>query len=115
MPGLQAHVIQDGREGHAICGDLCERSEGVTRNVASLPFEIGLQLGEAQVKITSSQLEWQGRTVVLFRVVGDDSFGWVEAAVLLEGTVELVTHRLQPNHSSCAQFGLPKSVSVIEA
>ena len=102
MPGLQAHVIQDGREGYTICGDLCERSEGVTRNVALLPFQIGLRLGEAQVKITSSQLERQGRTVVLFRVVGDDSFGWAEAAVLWGRTIEVVTHRLQPNHSSCA-------------
>ena len=37
-----------------------------------------------------------------------------ESSCVVGGLVKLV-HRLQPNHHSCAQFGLPKSVLAKEA
>ena len=60
-------------EGCAICGYRGENiqvKEGVTHKVALLLYLDGLKIGDAQVKITSSQWERKGRTVVLIRFVG---------------------------------------------
>jgi hypothetical protein len=54
--------------------------KGVSCTVALLLYLVSLQTGEAHVKSISSQLERHSRTLVLFRVLGDDSIDWAEAA-----------------------------------
>ncbi len=47
-----------------------------------------LKTGEKIVQISSKPLSQLGREEVLFRVVGDSSLGWTEAAVSWGGTID---------------------------
>lgn len=79
------------------------------------PAEGNLQIGEKVFNTGCKSLSRGGRNSVMFRVVGDDSFGWAEAAALWGGTVEAVIHRQQPNHRINEPFYLPRSISVAAA
>ena len=48
-------------------------------------------------------------------MVGENSFGWAEAAALWGRNIEMVTHRHKSNHRNCEHFNLPRSISYAEA
>lgn len=75
----------------------------------------GLQTGEKVIVTSSKLLSRSGREDIKFRVVGDRSFGWGEAAVAWGGEVEAITHRQKDNHNLHHLFKLPKSTSVAKA
>ena len=50
-----------------------------------------------------------------FRIVGDNSHGWAEAAASWGGTVEAITHRVHGNHQFRAYFDIPRSIPVAQA
>ena len=74
-----------------------------------------LQTGEKIVNTSSKLLNRYGREDVYFRIVGDCSFGWGEAAVSWGGEVEAIIHRQHNNHNLYDLFKLPKSTSVAQA
>ena len=74
-----------------------------------------LQTGGEIVQTSSKPLSQGGRSSIVFRVVGDKSHGWAEAAALWGGTVELITHRSQDNSRIRAYFDLPCSIPVATA
>ena len=51
----------------------------------------------------------------MFRVVGDNLFGWAEAASLWGGAIGMVTHKHTSNHRNCLQFNLPCSIAYAQA
>ena len=79
--------------------------------------EGSLRTGEKIVKISSRSkpLSRSGRDNIKFRVVGDRSHGWAEAAVSWGGTVEVITHKAQDNHRIRSSFNLPRSIPVSKA
>ena len=62
------------------------------------PAKGNLQTGERVAIISSKPLSQGGRSNISFRVVGEDLFGWAEAAVLWGGTVDFIIHRQQDKH-----------------
>lgn len=70
----------------------------------------GLQTGEEFVNEYSRAHANGGREHVRVRVVGDQSFGWAEAACTWGAGLELVVHRKFCNHMVNDLFKLPRSV-----
>ena len=62
------------------------------------PVKVSLQTGEKIVQTSSKLLDQRSKCNILFRIVGDNSHGWAEAAGLLDGTIEAITHRVPGNH-----------------
>ena len=83
--------------------------------VDGVPAKVSLRTGEKVVITSSKPLSRSGREGVLFRIVGKDSFGWGEAAVIWGGHVEAVIHRHQTNIKIHQLFKLPKPISVAKA
>ncbi len=52
---------------------------------------------------------------MLFRVVGDNSLGWAEAAVSWGVMIEGIYHRQQDSHHISIALSLPQSTSVAQA
>ena len=74
-----------------------------------------MQTGEKVALTSSRTLSRSGRQEVSFRIVGDHSFGWSEAASVWGGHIDQIVHRQQPNHKICQLFKLPRSISVAQA
>lgn len=71
-----------------------------------------LQIGESVTNYTSRPVGRRGRGSVKIRIVGDLSFGWVEAAKLWGGDVEAVVHKSDDNHRLISFFDHPRSVGL---
>ena len=67
--------------------------------------------GEKIVTINRKHLGRKGRGDIRFRVVGDHSSAWAEAASLWGGTVEFIVHADSNNHFFNTVLRLPLSVS----
>ena len=76
------------------------------------PAKVSLHTGEKLANVNSKSLSRGGRSSIIFRVIGDDSFGWAEAAALWGGDVDVIVHRQLSNHQINEQFNLPCSVPV---
>jgi len=92
-----------------------EKDASVLGTTQGIPIQASLQTRERIAYINSNVLDRRVRTQILFRVVGDNLFGWVEAALLWGGTIEMVTHKHKSNHRNCLQFNLPRYISHSQA
>ena len=73
MPLLQTHMLGS------------EKGTSFKEEVTLGPNKVTLQTGGGLVQNSSKTLDQRGRTDVLFRIVGVNYFGGLEAAILLEG------------------------------
>ena len=71
-----------------------------------------LRTGELVVNNISRPKSRGGRSTVCVRVVGDSSFGWAEAAQLWGASIDIVVHRIYPNHLLRDIFNHPKSIPI---
>ena len=71
-----------------------------------------LQTGELVASKYSRPRRGRGSKQVRIRIVGDRSFGWVEASVIWGGNVEAVVHRTSNNHRVRIKFNHPSSVDI---
>jgi len=76
------------------------------------PAKVSLHTGEKLANVNSKSLSRGGRSSIIFQVIGDNSFGWAEAAALWGGDVDVIVHRQLSNHQINEQFNLPCSVPV---
>ena len=97
---------------HVINSDKGVPSPGTTQGG---PIKARLQTGERISYTSSEALDQSGRAGVLFRVVGDNSFGWAEAVAFWGGNIKMVIHRHKSNHLNHEHVNLPRSISYAEA
>ena len=83
--------------------------------VQSGPAKVKLQTGEKLAYYSNTTLDRRGMGSVSFRIVGDSSHGWAEAAESWGGTVDAIVHSTQANHQFNKTFNLPKSIPVSKA
>ena len=72
---------------------------------------VRLQTGERIANISSKHLGREGRGNIKFRIVGDHSSAWAEAASLWGGTVDCIVHSRAANHFFNSALHLPSSVT----
>ena len=74
-----------------------------------------LQTGERIAQIASRHLGREGRGSIRFRIVGDHSSAWAEAASLWGGTIDCIVHFRAANHFFNSALHLPSSVTEARA
>ena len=103
MPIFQPHVFTGGKD--------ISSSEVIQLG----PVRVNLQTGEKLAYYRKKTLDRGGVGNVSFRIVGDNSHGWAEAAKSWGGTVDAIVHSTQANHQFNKAFNLPKSIPVSKA
>ncbi len=71
-----------------------------------------LHTGELVAQIESRMVGQRGRGNIRFRVVGDNSLGWAEAASQWGGCVDCIVHFRLNNHLFNSTLRLPSSISL---
>ena len=79
------------------------------------PPSDSLLTGEKIVKSERKQLGRSGREHIAYRIIGDNSSGWAEAAILWGGTVDMIVHFSDNNHFVSSALHLPSSIPAKEA
>ena len=74
-----------------------------------------LQTGERIAQIASRHLGREGRGSIRFRIVGDHSSAWAEAASLWGGTIDCIVHYRAANHFFNSALHLPASITEARA